>query len=155
MERLINLSDRLTGQYDAHTDLLQQANNMTDEILDKLGDTAASAATLSDEFQRRGSPESWWPYIWCPVASIVMGSYGLPPSLLRNIGLLLLGKVFSPSIYEADDLHHVGETAGFIISSFSSLSSDSIGWKTLFTTVHLRTDNNHNITTLASELELR
>lgn len=93
MQRLIDISDTLASKYDVHTDLLQQAQNITNEILSMLGETAASATTIGDVFLGQHSLASRWPYIWCPVASLIMGSYGLPPSLLRNIGLVALGKV--------------------------------------------------------------
>ncbi|KAJ8129584.1 hypothetical protein O1611_g4048 [Lasiodiplodia mahajangana] len=109
MQRLIDISDTLTSKYDVHTGLLQQAQNITNDILDTLEETAASASDLGDSFSGQRSLASRWPYIWCPVVSLVMGSYGLPPSLLRNLGLLALG-----------------ETAGFIISSFPSLSFGAI-----------------------------
>ncbi|KAI0541986.1 hypothetical protein GGR58DRAFT_454703 [Xylaria digitata] len=107
MQRLIDVSDTLASEYDVHTSLLQQAQNITTDILDKLGDTATSADTLSNVFLKQRSIASWWPYIWCPVVSLVMGSYGLNPSILRNIGLIALG-----------------EAAGFIVSYSSSLSFD-------------------------------
>ncbi len=91
MQRLIDISDTLASKYDVHTDLLHQAQNITNEILDKLEDTAASAAVVGNLFLGQHL-KSWWPYIWCPVVSMVVGSYGLPPSMLRNIGLLALGK---------------------------------------------------------------
>ncbi|KAI1356121.1 hypothetical protein F5Y01DRAFT_268572 [Xylaria sp. FL0043] len=109
MQRLVNISDDLASKYDVHTNLLQQAQNITNEILDKLEDTAASAAAVSNGFMRQHDLRSWWPYIWCPVVSLVVGSYGLPPSMLRNIGLLALG-----------------ETTGLIISYLPSLSLDLI-----------------------------
>ncbi|KAI0112407.1 hypothetical protein GGR51DRAFT_506922 [Nemania sp. FL0031] len=104
MLRLIDMSDTLVSKYDAHTDLLQQAQNITNEILDTLEETAASASTFGDALSGQRSLTSRWPYIWCPVVSLVMGSYGLPPSLIRNLALVALG-----------------ETAGFIISSSPSL----------------------------------
>ncbi|KAI0876722.1 hypothetical protein GGS24DRAFT_450083 [Hypoxylon argillaceum] len=109
MQRLIDISDTLASKYDVHTDLLQQAQNITNEILSMLGETSASATTIGDVFLGQHSLASRWPYIWCPVASLIMGSYGLPPSLLRNIGLVALGEI-----------------AGFIISSFPPLSIDLI-----------------------------
>ncbi|KAI0433739.1 hypothetical protein F5Y09DRAFT_298057 [Xylaria sp. FL1042] len=109
MQRLIDISDALAIKYDVHTDLLKQAQNITNEILDKLEDTAASAAAVGNIFMGQHSLKSWWPYIWCPVVSLVVGSYGLPPSMIRNIGLLALG-----------------ETTGFMISYFPSLSLDLI-----------------------------
>ncbi|KAI0450963.1 hypothetical protein F5B21DRAFT_488987 [Xylaria acuta] len=133
MQRLIDISDTLASKYDAHTDLLQQAQNITNEILNTLEDTAASAAAVSDGFLGQSSLKSWWLYIWCPVVSLVMGSYGLPPSMLRNLGLIALG-----------------ETAGFIISSFPFLS---------FGPAHklnpLQTpDAKQNLTNFTSQLEL-
>ncbi|KAI0477571.1 hypothetical protein GGR56DRAFT_692242 [Xylariaceae sp. FL0804] len=76
--------DGHTGVAAAHEHSLQvQARNMTDEILDVLEDTATSAYAVKDSADGRSSSASWWPYIWCPAASLVMGSYGLPPSAAR------------------------------------------------------------------------
>ncbi|KAI0026167.1 hypothetical protein F4780DRAFT_718787 [Xylariomycetidae sp. FL0641] len=105
MQRLIGISENLAARYDEHTNLLHQAQNITNEILDSLDDTAASAATISNSFLNLSGSSSWWPYVWCPAASLVLGSYGLPPSALRNFGLVALG-----------------ESMGFALSSFQSLS---------------------------------
>lgn len=91
MGRLIDATEALTGRYDQHTHLLQQAQNMTHEILSTLEDTASSAATISDTFTTESSVASWWPFVWCPAASLVMGSYGLAPSATRNLALVALG----------------------------------------------------------------
>lgn len=40
---------------------------------------------------------NWWPFIACPVASILAGSYQLKPSVRRNLGLLILGKALGTS----------------------------------------------------------
>ncbi|KAI1304007.1 hypothetical protein F5Y03DRAFT_407041 [Xylaria venustula] len=109
MQHLVDISDTLASKYDDHTDLLQQAQNITHEILNKLEDTAASAAAIGQIITGQNVLKSWWPYIWCPVVSLVVGSYGLPPSILRNIGLLALG-----------------ETTGLIISHFPFLSFDLV-----------------------------
>jgi hypothetical protein len=92
MQQLIGIAQNLSTKYEDHTNLLHQARNMTSEILDTLEDTAASAASVGDAFSRQTSSTFWWPYIWCPAVSLVMGSYGLPPSALRNLGLVALGK---------------------------------------------------------------
>lgn len=96
MQRLIGISDTLVTNYDTHTDFLQQAQNITNEILNALEETAISAAALGDVFSGQRSISSWWLYIWCPMASLVVGSYGLPPSLLRNVILVIIGKVYFP-----------------------------------------------------------
>ncbi|CAJ2505550.1 Uu.00g129440.m01.CDS01 [Anthostomella pinea] len=44
MLRLIDITESLSTRYDDHTHLLQHAQNMTNEILDSLEDTVASAA---------------------------------------------------------------------------------------------------------------
>ncbi|KAH8200355.1 hypothetical protein TruAng_005508 [Truncatella angustata] len=105
MVRLIDMTEFLTIKYDQHTHILYEAQNMTNNILDTLEDTAASAAIIGDAFSKQSSATSWWPYIWCPAASLVMGSYGLPPSAMRNIALVALG-----------------EAAGFLVSSVQLLS---------------------------------
>ncbi|ETS78172.1 hypothetical protein PFICI_10234 [Pestalotiopsis fici W106-1] len=105
MVRLIDVTEILTGKYDQHTHLLQGAQNMTQEILDTLEVTASSASTIGDTFARQSSVASWWPYVWCPAASLVMGSYGLAPSAARNLALVALGEIM-----------------GFVVSSAQSLS---------------------------------
>jgi len=40
----------------------------------------------------------------CPAVSLVMGSYGLPPSILRNIGLIALGEAFGFVVASFDDI---------------------------------------------------
>ncbi|KAI1338767.1 hypothetical protein F5Y15DRAFT_424288 [Xylariaceae sp. FL0016] len=105
IKRLIAATESLSTKYDDHKYQLQQAQDMTSDILDKLGDTATTATTVHDSILGRSSSISWWPYVWCPAVSLVMGSYGLPPSALRNAGLIALG-----------------ESAGFVISTLHNLS---------------------------------
>ncbi|KAI1141255.1 hypothetical protein F5Y05DRAFT_423139 [Hypoxylon sp. FL0543] len=107
MKRLVGISEVLATQYNDHTDLLLQASNITNEILDTLEDTAASATFVGNSISKQWSTSSWWPYIWCPAASLVLGSYGLPPSAMRNVALLALGEI-----------------AGFTYSSIQSLPLD-------------------------------
>ncbi|RYP50877.1 hypothetical protein DL768_003712 [Monosporascus sp. mg162] len=90
LQRLVDVTEGLSTKYDHHTELLHRAQNMTSDILSTLEDTAATASFIGDSFSKHDSASSWWPYIWCPAVSLVMGSYGLPPSVLRNLGLLAL-----------------------------------------------------------------
>ncbi|KAK5626117.1 hypothetical protein RRF57_001832 [Xylaria bambusicola] len=73
MQRLIDISDTLASKYDVHTNLLEQAQNATNEILDILEDTAASATAMGDIFLSTYSFKSWWPHIWCPVVCTSCG----------------------------------------------------------------------------------
>lgn len=107
MQRLFYIVDNITTEFHNHTDLLYEARNITNEIRDSLDDTIASANHVGNSFFKQSSTSSWWPYIWGPAASLVLGSYGLPPSAARNIALVVLG-----------------EAAGFAFSSFQSLYTD-------------------------------
>ncbi|KAI0887851.1 uncharacterized protein GGS22DRAFT_185231 [Annulohypoxylon maeteangense] len=106
MQRLVGVSETLATEYYDHANHLRRAQNITNGILGSLEDTAASAIHVKNSVLRQ-SFSSWWPYIWCPAASLVLGSYGLPPSSTRNLGLLVLG-----------------EAAGFTLSLLQSYSPD-------------------------------
>ncbi|KAI1636836.1 hypothetical protein F4809DRAFT_607333 [Biscogniauxia mediterranea] len=108
IQKLLDMTDNLSTKYNDHTNLLQQAQTMAIDILYTLEDTAASATAVGDSFLKQSSAVLW-PYIWCPVVSLIMGSYGLPPSALRNLGLFTLG-----------------EGVGYILSNFQSFSYISL-----------------------------
>lgn len=105
MQRLASLENTLSSRYNDQTRLLMQANNLTNDILDTLESTATSASDIKNSFLRGNAAGGWWPYLVCPAVSIVMGSYGLPPSIIRNMGLLAFG-----------------ELLGLLVSSYSRLS---------------------------------
>lgn len=50
------------------------------------------------------SGAAWWPYVICPAVSLVLGSYGLPPSMLRNLGLIAAGEAFGFVVASIDDI---------------------------------------------------
>ncbi|KAI2633316.1 hypothetical protein GGS21DRAFT_491037 [Xylaria nigripes] len=140
LQRLTQTSNSLTDQFDVQMDLLKGAQNITKDIYKSLADAAASAATVGNLFLEN-SLTSWWPYIWCPMVSLVMGSYGLPPSLLRNLGLVALG-----------------ETAGIIISSppssfFGVIRESTADFLGSFIRPSFLSDDSHNSTNLTSQLE--
>ncbi|KAL2015788.1 hypothetical protein VTK56DRAFT_4841 [Thermocarpiscus australiensis] len=106
VDRLLTTTETLSTKIEDHSTMLKQANNITNDILDALEETAATAASLNQSFFMRTTTQSWWPFIVFPAASLVMGSYGLPPSIFRNIGLLALG-----------------EAIGFVVSSYDRFMS--------------------------------
>ncbi|KAI1826681.1 hypothetical protein F4861DRAFT_495837 [Xylaria intraflava] len=141
MDRLIDDSNKLISRQDALADRLEKAENITNNIVGGLGNIAASVAAIGNLFSGHRSLGYWWPYIWCPVASLVMGSYGLRPSMLRNLALVALG-----------------ETAGFLISLSSSLSFGVIRTSTAellgsFIRPLQMSDNDFNSTNLTSQFE--
>lgn len=40
----------------------------------------------------------WVPYIVSPIVTLLLGSYGLGPSAIRNLGLVALGEVVGYSV---------------------------------------------------------
>lgn len=127
LNRLINATDTLSSKYDDHTHLLNEAKNMTNDILYTLEDAAISAAAFNEingSYFSKSRLSGWWPCIISPVATLLLGSYGLAPSALRNLGLVALGEV-----------------VGLSISSFSQMGSDWLPSTT--------TDNFTNMTATA------
>ena len=110
MGRLATAAEALSTQVAGQSSMLQQANNMTSDILDALEETAAMASWMSQSFFMSATAKSWWPLVVFPTAALVMGSYGLPPSILRNIGLLAFG-----------------EAVGLVVSSYDQLTTHFFG----------------------------
>ncbi|KAK3332002.1 hypothetical protein B0T19DRAFT_448369 [Cercophora scortea] len=106
MDHLLVLSERLSQQHSMHTYMLKSATNLTSDILDVLEETASAASSVNKSFLEEATSGTWWPYFICPTVSLVMGSYGLPPSALRNLGLVALG-----------------EAIGFLVSSYGEIAS--------------------------------
>ncbi|KAK0617266.1 hypothetical protein B0T14DRAFT_568789 [Immersiella caudata] len=101
-DKLLVTASILSNNFDEHTEKLQQATNATDGLLGTLEETTNTAARLTQSLSSIGFG-SWLPYILCPAFTVVVGSYGLEPSPLRNFVLGALG-----------------EALGFLISAPSS-----------------------------------
>jgi len=129
MDRLITVAETLSTTYEDHTHTLKQASNITNELLDTLEVTAAAASSVNDSFMKTAVTHSYTPFIVCPVASILFGSYGLPGSIWRNLGLFFFG-----------------EAIAFIISLHERFSS------TIFFQYFASSDIITNTTTSASSL---
>lgn len=92
------------SKHEDHAYLLRQATNITTELLDTLEDTASAATRIRKSVFDSSVSGTWWPYMICPAISLVMGSYGLPPSILRNLGLIAVGEAFGFAIASFDDI---------------------------------------------------
>lgn len=123
MVHLEGMAQTFFSNFDTHTRLLVQANNMTVDMLDTLEATAAATSTIQNSFLRNyGELGGWWPYIVCPAVSLVMGSYGLPPSIFRNIGLFTLGEIVGATI----SFHnHLGTMAG-VLFAFTGMANNTM-----------------------------
>ncbi|CAK7270251.1 hypothetical protein SEPCBS119000_003992 [Sporothrix epigloea] len=93
MVQLASITQSFMTNMSDHTRLLNQANNLTNGMLDTLAATAAATSTIQNALAGYGERAKWWPLVVCPMVSLVMGSYGLSPSVVRNIGLLTLGEM--------------------------------------------------------------
>ncbi|KAK1771731.1 hypothetical protein QBC33DRAFT_554898 [Phialemonium atrogriseum] len=107
LNRLIEASEALSTKYNHHSYLLRQAGNITEDILDSLVEAASTASSVNQSLFKASISTSWWPYIVCPTVALVMGSYGLPPSAFRNLGLIAFG-----------------ELVGFLVSSFDHIQAE-------------------------------
>lgn len=105
LDRLVTTTENLSAKYEDHASAITEAKNMTNEILDILEGVAGTAAIIeeADRSQWGGlGLGGWAPYIASPVATLLLGSYGLPPSVMRNLGLILLGEFFGFSVSHFD-----------------------------------------------------
>ena len=85
--KMQDLSAELSARHVEHNELLSEATNRTHEIVDQLGRFASLSTVFSSV------SFSFWPHIVFPVASLVAGSFGLSPSVFRNLGLMALGEI--------------------------------------------------------------
>ncbi|KAF4122189.1 Nuclear membrane fusion protein Kar5 [Geosmithia morbida] len=99
MKLIETYASSISTRYEEHGEALALARHKTDQILGSLDYAAESAASFHKSLSASFTFRGWLPYIYCPLISLVMGSYGLNPSLPRNI--VLAG---------------VGEVVGFVIS---------------------------------------
>lgn len=81
-----------------HTEYLELANTKASTIYSTLDQAALSANSWNQNLEWGGSLGNCALRITTPLATLILGNYGLPPSFTRNAVLLLGGKL--PSIYE-------------------------------------------------------
>ncbi|PTB42817.1 uncharacterized protein TrAFT101_001400 [Trichoderma asperellum] len=109
MKRLEGLADSLLIQHEGHQERLVHAQQTASNLVDILDSASSSAATLRTSIYNSIGWGSWWPYVFCPLTSLVVGSYGLPPSATRNFMLISLGEIagFVVSIakHYGNDIH--------------------------------------------------
>jgi hypothetical protein len=102
---------------------LQQAGNITEEILDTLEQTSSIAFTMNKSVIKDAMSTTWWPHILWPAASLIMGSYGLPPSASRNIFLIFLGELVA---FSASHFDLVREKVMIALMSLRAATNSSV-----------------------------
>ncbi|CAN8098167.1 unnamed protein product [Discula destructiva] len=101
LERLVTTTEYISSKYEDHARAIIEANNITNEILETLEGVAGTAAMIEEAERSRWGNLGlgrWLPYILSPVATLLLGSYGLAPSAIRNLGLVVLGEVVGFSV---------------------------------------------------------
>ncbi|KAH6610622.1 hypothetical protein Trco_000642 [Trichoderma cornu-damae] len=93
LRRLEGLADSLLVQHEGHQKRLAHAQQTAANLMDILDSASSSAVTLRSSIHSSFGWGSWWPYVFCPLTSLVVGSYGLPPSATRNLVLISLGEM--------------------------------------------------------------
>lgn len=95
LDRLTSAAETLSARQDDHARSLSDAQNITNDILDTLDEVAASAMILEEaslSYFGGSTLFKWFSYIVSPVVTLMLGSYGLAPSAMRNLGLVVLGE---------------------------------------------------------------
>ncbi|KAM4063080.1 tht1-like nuclear fusion protein [Hirsutella rhossiliensis] len=102
MQRLSELANALTVKQEGHQERLEQAQQQALQVLKTLDSVSATAVTFKSTLLGGLGLTKWWPYVFCPVMSLIVGSYGLPPSTIRNIVLVGMGEAVGFLIFVAN-----------------------------------------------------
>ena len=94
MNQLQSYVEDISARHHEHNEKLREAQGRTDEILGTLESIASSATSYESSIASPFGFPGLWPYIICPIGSLVLGSYGLQPSAQRNILLIASGEFF-------------------------------------------------------------
>ncbi|KAL7816217.1 hypothetical protein V8C26DRAFT_97895 [Trichoderma gracile] len=132
MQQLEGLADSLLVKHKAHKERLSNAQQTASDLMDILDSASTSAVTLRSSIYNSFGWGSWWPHVFCPLTSLVVGSYGLPPSAMRNV--VLIG---------------IGEMAGLGVSIAKHYGNDFYAAFTPTNKSPIRTDS--NLTTVSDE----
>nr|XP_036587825.1 nuclear membrane fusion protein kar5 [Colletotrichum truncatum]KAF6798966.1 nuclear membrane fusion protein kar5 [Colletotrichum truncatum] len=87
------LTENLSLQYETHVRSLTQAQQTSEDLIGKLDKIAQSASDIHGSVNSSSGWRTYVPYLVCPTVSLLMGSYGLPPSASRNLVLITIGEV--------------------------------------------------------------
>jgi hypothetical protein len=105
MKRLEHVADSLSFKFHNHEEALNAARRRAEEISRTLQSAADSASTFTGYMSSGLGLSKWLPYVYCPLASLFVGSYGLPPSAARNFVLIGIGKPKIPRHSQLVDLN--------------------------------------------------
>jgi len=84
----------MTSLIQNHTDILEQASVTTFGLQENLNKAASAAKLWNEAFDVSKPFNANIVRFSLPIVVLMLGNYGLAPSLLRNFGLLTSGKFF-------------------------------------------------------------
>lgn len=93
-EAILRALSNTTELFQIHTEQLEQAKLAASKIHDSLGNVAAVTNVITkfaNNLSVHGSIGDWIIRLVGPPSAIIFGSYGLPPSLARNVLLFVSG----------------------------------------------------------------
>lgn len=112
IDNLVIATDSLSDRYKDHILAVAEARNMTEDMLETLQGVAESVFVIEEANRSRWNAYglgfgfgTWVPYIVSPVFTLLLGSYGLEPSALRNLGLVVLGEAVALT---TSSFHRIG-----------------------------------------------
>ncbi|KAL8337831.1 hypothetical protein RB601_006758 [Gaeumannomyces tritici] len=88
--RLANLTEDLASKYENHTNSIQSVHNLTQSLVGTLTDANTMASNAKNALFSWSS--NWLPYALYPIFFVLAGSYGLSPSIFRNLWLAALSE---------------------------------------------------------------
>ena len=92
MNRLQVTADTLRASQQGQINDFSVAQESVQVVLANIQAMEASTDRIKERLLSSFNWISWWPYVLCPITSLVIGSYRLAPSATRNFLLLGLGK---------------------------------------------------------------
>ncbi|KAK1759586.1 nuclear fusion protein KAR5 [Echria macrotheca] len=93
-ERLLASTKTMASDSEAHAQVLKIAANITNDLLDTLEVSTATVESLTQSLGTAGVGH-WWSFIFYPAVTLVLGSYGLEPSMTRNLALIAIGEAIA------------------------------------------------------------
>ncbi|RCI09972.1 hypothetical protein L249_8644 [Ophiocordyceps polyrhachis-furcata BCC 54312] len=87
MQRLSKVASALSLEQERQSVSLERAQQSALQISDILISASASAENFKKSLVGVFGLVNWWPYLILPPMVLVVGSYGLAPSVARNLGL--------------------------------------------------------------------
>ncbi|KAL1888118.1 hypothetical protein Cpir12675_006285, partial [Ceratocystis pirilliformis] len=121
LQHLVAITSSLALQHREHTQSLNNVTEQTSEIIRSLETAALSVSSLHSSAMAHGARNlvSLWPFAVCPATTLVLGSYGLQPSAVRNLMLVTLGEGFGAGIWALESMVGYLSVPGTVLQTWT------------------------------------